>query len=167
MKIALVIGRFQIVGNQHVDLFKQIEDYENKFDKLSVVIATTGKKDSENPFEPEECLEMVKPIAENTVGKLIIPLQMKIILDINDPIRYNTYIADEMSFNLDEDEIIVFSENQWTISCFEKRKAYQVVVVKENLKIHSTMLRQLWEQGKNLSKFLPETTIEFFDKIKR
>ncbi len=189
MKIALIIGRFQLVGNHHVDMFKQIEKYHtskiesNRFKRICVGIATPDKKDSEtqssetagaselkvlsNPFEPKDCLNMIKPIAENTANKLKVELQLKIIPDINDIVRYNFYVAEMFGFNLDQDEIIVFSENPWTISCFERRKAYSVVVVEEKIKTHSTLLRKMWFEREDLSKYVPVSTLKYLNKIKK
>lgn len=159
---ALVIGRFQLVGNHHVDLFKQIiEFHKNKsLDKLNVAIGVANNMDKRNPFSAEECLKMIEPIAKETAEQLNIPLEFQLIPDIHNPPKYAAHVAKYFKFR-ENDEIILFSENEYTNQCYRGKDNCEVVVVKVRIDQRSEMLRESYAKNEDISEFVPKGILQF------
>lgn len=162
MRQGLVIGRFQLVGNHHVDLFQQIiEFHKNKpLDKLNVAVGVADNADKRNPFSAEECLEMIKPIAKETAEQLNITLEFQLIPDIHNPPKYAAHVAKYFKFR-ENDEIILFSENEYTNQCFRGKDNCEVVVVKVRIDQRSEYLRDSYAENKDIAKLVPKEILKF------
>lgn len=150
MKEALVIGRFQLVGNQHADLFKQVKEYgdEHGISRINVGIGVANTIDAKNPFSATECLEMVKPVVE----RIGIDSSYYLVPDINDSLNYAEHVKGIMGIDLEN--IVLFSSNQYTNSCF--RDKCEVIETPERITQHSTELRRLVANGNDISDLVPD-----------
>ena len=147
MTQGLVVGRFQIVGNQHVDMLEQIVDYHRCVQPLSLLnigIGIANQVDGRNPFSGTECLEMIRPVADEYAGIIGVPT------------RYRLAFADE--------PVVVFGENEYLLGCFRNKPQYSVVKVKERLGQHSTDLRKLYGAGADISGRIPESVQAFLER---
>lgn len=163
----LVIGRFQLAGNHHTDLFDQIEAYhreKNPLDILNVGIGIADVVDARNPFSGTECLEMIKPIAENTAKDIGVKVRYRLINDINDQANYAAHVSDIFGFKSENDDVKIFSSNTYTTDCFIGREGYDVVNIEERIKQHSTELRKLYLSGHDISDLVPAHIPNFLEK---
>jgi len=161
----LVVGRFQLVGNHHVDLFRQIKEFHEKnqnLEELDVAVAVPTEDGKNNPFSPEECWEMIGPVAESAAKEMGIPLKHMILPDINDADNYASYVSD--IFDFDGVEVVVFSSNQHTNSCFRDRTSFKVVEVEERLDQHSTELREKYLKDGDLHGLVPDHVLKFLEQ---
>jgi len=168
-KQGLVIGRFQLVGNQHADLFEQIIEFhfkEQKLDQLYVVIGEANQVDERNPFPPEHCWEMIKPVAEKAAERMGgIPLHHQIIRDIGAPRDYAEHVSGILGFNPGENDLIyLFSRTEYTTQCFEGRKGYKVIHIQERIAQHSTKLRELYREGKEIGGQVPDHVLPLLEQ---
>ena len=163
---ALVIGRFQLVGNQHEDLFEQIVDYHYKkqpLSQLNVGIGIADRVDANNPFSGTECLEMIKPIAEKAANQIGVKTRYRLVNDINDPPNYASHISEIFGFDKRLDEVKLFSSNNYTTDCFIGKKGYEIIAIDERINQHSTELRKLLIDGKDISALVPEYIPQFLE----
>jgi ADP-ribose pyrophosphatase YjhB (NUDIX family)/nicotinamide mononucleotide adenylyltransferase len=155
-KQGLVIGRFQLVGNNHKDLFDQIKSYHlniEKVDKLNVGIGVADSFNMKNPFSGAECWQMIKPIAERTAKEMGIPLDYRLVDDIHDPPNYAAHISRIFGFN-PQDDLVVFSSNDYTTQCFQSEN-HTIVEIEERIKQHSSSVRNLYGSGADISELVP------------
>lgn len=159
MKEALVIGRFQIVGNQHVDFLRQVKEHmeREQISRLNVGIGVSGKRDERNPFKPSECLEMLKPVVEE-IG---FQAEYHLIPDINDPPDYAEHVSQVIGKDLRD--IVLFSGNPYTNQCFRGR--CRVVETEERIRQHSTQLRRMAAHGKDISSLVPRNVVLYLQNL--
>jgi len=153
----LVIGRFQLVGDQHADLFEQIVErhyHEHKIEQLNVGIGVANMVDFRNPFSATEAWQMIQPVAEKAARKMRVPLEHRLVDDINDPPNYAAHVNNVFGFPT-EDRVAVFSSNGYTNQCFEEREGYIVVPTEERIHLHSSGLRDLLAEGVDISDLVP------------
>jgi 8-oxo-dGTP diphosphatase len=165
----LVIGRFQLVGNHHADLFEQIVEYHEsvkKLDGLTVGIGTAEKVDFRNPFTYTGCWQMLKPIAIAAARRMEVPLRHCVIEDINNPPNYAQHVEDIIGKSPDsENQIVLFSNNDFTTNCFEFRGGYVIPTIEERIDQHASQLRDMYVSGKDITDLVPEHVSEFLEKI--
>ena len=165
MTQGLVVGRFQIVGNQHVDMLEQIVDYHRCVQPLSLLnigIGIANRVDGRNPFSGTECLEMIRPVADEYAGIIGVPTRYRLIPDINDSHHYAAHVAEHFAFA--DEPVVVFGENEYLLGCFRNKPQYSVVKVKERLGQHSTDLRKLYGAGADISGRIPESVQAFLER---
>ena len=165
-KQGLVIGRFQLVGNHHADLFDQIVEYhskEQKLDQLNVGIGVADSFDMRNPFSGAECWQMLKPIAQKAADQMGIPLDYRLVDDIHDPPNYAAHVSRIFGFK-PEDNIVVFSGNEYTTECFDK-KNHNVVSIEERVGRHATELRNAYGAGADIAELVPEHIPGYLESI--
>ncbi len=155
----LVIGRFQIFGNQHVYLFEQILDFykDNPFNVLNIGIGVSDNFDFRNPFTPVEVLKMVKPVVDRMFKDKNVVVKYRLIDDISDDDYYYKHVSDIFNF---KNDVVLFSSNDDTIKCFLEKKNFSVVKAKEKF-LHSSVLREKILNDEDISLFVPETTLDF------
>jgi 8-oxo-dGTP diphosphatase len=156
-KHGLVIGRFQVVGDQHADLFEQIVEHhfrEQQLEQLNVGIGVANTIDFRNPFSATEAWQMIQPVAEKAARKMRIPLEHRLVDDINDPPNYAAHVNRTFGFS-HQDIVSFFSSNDYTNQCFEQRDGYLVVPVEERIHLHSSGLRDLLAEGIDISDLVP------------
>ncbi len=156
---ALVIGRFQLFGNQHVYLFKQILDFyeKNPFSVLNVGIGVSDNFDFKNPFTPVEVLKMVKPVVNSMFKDKNVVVKYRLIDDISDDDYYHKHVSDIFNF---KSNVVLFSSNDDTLKCFLNKKNFFVVKTKEKF-LHSSVLREKFFNGEDISPFVPKSTLDF------
>ena len=164
MKHGLVIGRFQLVGNHHADLFEQVVKFHSQhhyFEKLNVGIGVADRLDFRNPFTGTECWQMIKPIAESAAYRMNLPLDYRLIDDINDPPNYAGHVERIFSFSKN-DQLTLFS-SQYTADCFQNHRS---VLIEERIKQHATELRSLYVEGTDISDLVPSHIPTFLEDRK-
>lgn len=164
---ALVIGRFQIVGNHHADLLEQIVEYHYEKEKMNILnigVGVANNVDANNVFSATECLSMIKPLAEKAAKKMNIPTRYRLIDDINDPPNYEMHVREIFGFDLGKERVTLFSSNPYTNQCFENHPGYQVIMITERVKQHSTDLRRLVMNGESIERFAPENVTRFVEE---
>jgi len=165
-KQGLVIGRFQLVGNQHLDLFNQIKEYHfdnERLDKLNIGIGVADSFDFRNPFSGAECWQMIKPIAEIAAKEMGVPLDYRLIDDIHDPPNYAAHVSRIFGFS-ERDSLVIFSSNDYTTQCFNG-KNHTLVSMEERIKQHSTELRNAYGSGADISDLVPEHIPKYLENI--
>jgi len=165
-KQGLIVGRFQLVGNNHVDLFEQIKEYhfnQERITKLNIGIGVSDSFDIRNPFSGAECWQMIKPIAEKAALEMEVPLDYRLVDDIHDPPNYAAHISRIFGFNREED-IVVFSSNNYTNQCFNG-KNHTVVDIEERIKQHSSPVRKAYGSGADISELVPDHIPKYLEKI--
>lgn len=164
--IGLIIGRFQLVGNHHTDLFEQIVDYHfnnQKLDELDVGIRIADIVDHKNPFSGTERLQMIEPIVEKAVAEMGINVKYRLIPDTHNPPKYDAHVSEHFGFG-ENDNITVFSSNDYTNQCFIGRPNRKVVEIEERVKQHSSQIRELYIAGVNISSLVPNYIPGFLEK---
>lgn len=162
----LVIGRFQLVGNHHTDLFEQIVEchyHEQKLDSLNVGIGVSDTIDFRNPFSGTECWQMVKPVAQRAADWMGVPLYHRLVDDINDPVNYAKHVSDIFGFNSDG-IIALFTNNKSTIDCFIGDSRYATYPIKGRIMQHATDLRNMFTKGIDISDLVPEHIPPFLEE---
>lgn len=163
----LVIGRFQLVGNQHVDLFDQIIEYHNEKEKLTTLNVGIGIADivnANNPFSATECLNMIKPVAEKAASEMGIKTRYRLVNDINDPPNYANHVNEIFGFDKRQDLVKLFSSNNYTTKCFTSEKNYQIIPIEERINQHSTEIRNLYIGGTDISSLVPNHIPKFLEE---
>ncbi len=164
---ALVIGRFQLVGNHHADLLEQIVEYHHEKEKMNVLnigVGVANTIDMNNVFSATECLGMIKPLAEKAAKKMNIPTRYRLIDDINDPPNYERHVREIFGFDLRKERVTLFSSNQYTTQCFENYPGYTVVIADERIGQHSTDLRKLVLNGQSIDQYIPDQVSRFLEE---
>jgi ADP-ribose pyrophosphatase YjhB (NUDIX family) len=163
----LVIGRFQLVGNHHKDLFDQVVEYhfnEQKLDRLNIAVGVADDVTARDPFSGAECWKMIKPIAEEAANKMKIPLDYRLVDDIHDPPNYAKHIERIFGFRPNiEDQITLFSLTPYTRGSYEDREGYLIHQTEERVEQHSTELRKLCAAGVSLEGLVPDHIPKFLE----
>ena len=166
-KQGLVIGRFQLVGNHHADLFEQVVEHhyqKQRLEQLNVGIGIANSVDYRNPFSGTECWKMIQPVAEKAASKMGIPLQHRLVDDINDPPNYAAHVTNIFGLNQRENLVTVFSSNGYTNQCFNDPERYRVIPIEERITQHSTQLRELYTNGFDISDLVPGHVPKFLEE---
>ena len=152
----LLIGRFQPFHLGHLDaVLFGLSRTENLF----IGIGSSNKSnESRNPFSAKERREMIISSIEPSMAERIK------IFDIPD-------VGDHEKWALEIDKIVpkhdvVFTNDEFTKTLFEKRKINVVsVVLKDREKFSGTNVRQLITDDKNWQDLVPRGTRKVLDKI--
>jgi nicotinamide-nucleotide adenylyltransferase len=148
--IALFVGRFQPFHLGHLRVIKEILE-ENS--SIIIVIGSSQANGTEkNPFSFEERKEMVNN-ALRSEG--ISNFEIHPVRDFNDDKLWTDSIKKIAKFDA------VYSQNDWTISCFEKNGAK---VKKHSLYDHNiysgSNIRKRIREGKGWEHLVPETVAD-------
>jgi len=152
----LLIGRFQPFHLGHLDaVLFGLARVENLF----ICIGSSNKSNErKNPFSAEERREMITLSIEPSITDRIK------IFDIPD-------VGDHEKWTFEIDKIVpkydvVFSNDEFTKTLFEKRKIDVIpVVLKDREKFSGTNIRGLIADNKNWQDLVPRGTRNVLDKI--
>jgi len=152
----LLIGRFQPFHLGHLDaVLFGLSRTENLF----VGIGSSNKSNERrNPFSAEERTEMIISSIESS---MIDRLKIFDIPDVDNHEKW-TFEIDQIVPKYD----VVFTNDEFTKTLFEKRKINVVsVVLKDREKFSGTNVRQLITDDKNWQDLVPHGTRKVLDKI--
>ena len=152
----LLIGRFQPFHLGHLDaVLFGLSRTENLF----IGIGSSNKSNERrNPFSAEERTEMIISSIESS---MIDRLKIFNIPDVDNHEKW-TFEIDQIVPKYD----VVFTNDEFTKTLFEKRKINVVsVVLKDREKFSGTNVRQLITDDKNWQDFVPRGTRKVLDKI--
>jgi len=152
----LLIGRFQPFHLGHLDaVLFGLSRTENLF----VGIGSSNKSNErKNPFSAEERTEMIISSIESSI------IDRLKIFDIPDVDNHEKW-----TFEIDQivpKYAVVFSNDEYTKTLFEKRKIDVIpVVMKDREKFSGTNVRQLITDDKNWQDLVPRGARKVLDKI--
>jgi len=152
----LLIGRFQPFHLGHLDaVLFGLSRTENLF----VGIGSSNKSnEKKNPFSAEERTEMIISSIESS---MIDRLKIFDIPDVDNHEKW-TFEIDQIVPKYD----VVFSNDEFTKTLFEKRKIDVIpVVLKDREKFSGTNIRDLITDDKNWQDLVPHGTRKVLDKI--
>jgi len=152
----LLIGRFQPFHLGHLDaVLFGLSRTENLF----VGIGSSNKSNErKNPFSAEERTEMIISSIESS---MIDRLKIFDIPDVDNHEKW-TFEIDQIVPKYD----VVFSNDEFTKTLFEKRKIDVIpVVLKDREKFSGTNVRQLITDDKNWQDLVPRGARKVLDKI--
>ena len=152
----LLIGRFQPFHLGHLDaVLFGLSRTENLF----VGIGSSNKSNErKNPFSAEERTEMIISSIESS---MIDRLKIFDIPDVDNHEKW-TFEIDQIVPKYD----VVFTNDEFTKTLFEKRKINVVsVVLKDREKFSGTNVRQLITDDKNWQDLVPRGARKVLDKI--
>ena len=152
----LLIGRFQPFHLGHLDavLFAL-----SRVENLWIGIGSSNKhNEKKNPFTADERREMIVSSIESSI---IDRTSIFNIPDVDDHEKW-TFEIDQIVPKYD----IVFSNDEFTKTLFEKRKIDVIpVVLKDREKFSGTNIRDLITDDKNWQDLVPRGTRKVLDKI--
>ena len=152
----LLIGRFQPFHLGHLDavLFGL-----SRTENLVIGIGSSNKSNERrNPFSAEERTEMIISSIESS---MIDRLKIFDIPDVDNHEKW-TFEIDQIVPKYD----VVFSNDEFTKTLFEKRKIDVIpVVLKDREKFSGTNIRELITDKKNWQDLVPRGTRKVLDKI--
>ena len=152
----LLIGRFQPFHLGHLDavLFGLA-----RVDNLFLGIGSSNKSnEKKNPFSAGERREMILSSIEPSIANRI---KIFDIPDVNDHEKWTLEI-DQTVPKYD----VVFSNDEFTKTLFEKRQISVIqVILKDRKKFSGTNVRQLITDDKNWQDLVPRGTRKVLDKI--
>lgn len=156
MSNALFVGRFQPF---HLGHLRAIEEILSKHDHVVIIVGSARQHDTpDNPFSIVERIEMIKRSMEAGGIK---DFEIDSLEDFNDAALWTTAIMDAYKFDA------VYSQNPWTIECFEKKG---VKVRKHRFyskrKYSGRMIRKMIAQGKDWKGLVPPEVHDFIMGIK-
>jgi len=152
----LLIGRFQPFHLGHLDaILFGLSRTENLF----IGIGSSNKSNErKNPFSAEERTEMIISSIESS---MIDRLKIFDIPDVDNHEKW-TFEIDQIVPKYD----VVFSNDEFTKTLFEKRKIDVIpVVLKDREKFSGTNIRDLITDDKNWQDLVPHGTRKVLDKI--
>ncbi len=152
----LLIGRFQPFHLGHLDaVLFGLSRTENLF----IGIGSSNKSNErKNPFSAEERTEMIISSIESS---MIDRLKIFDIPDVDNHEKW-TFEIDQLVPKYD----VVFSNDEFTKTLFEKRKSDVIsVVLKDREKFSGTNIRQLIVDDKNWRDLVPQGTRKVLDKL--
>ena len=152
----LLIGRFQPFHLGHLDaILFGLSRAENLF----IGIGSSNKSnEKKNPFSSEERREMIVSSIEPS---MIDRIKIFDIPDVDDHEKW-TFEIDQIVPTYD----VVFTNDEFTKTLFEKRQINVVPVVrKDREKFSGTNVRQLITDDKNWQDLVPRGTRKVLDKI--
>jgi len=152
----LLIGRFQPFHLGHLDaVLFGLSRAENLF----VGIGSSNKSNERrNPFSVEERTEMIISSIESS---MIERIKIFDIPDVDNHEKW-TFEIDQIVPKYD----VVFSNDEFTKTLFEKRKIDVIpVVLKDREKFSGTNVRELITDDKNWQDLVPDGTRKVLDKI--
>ena len=152
----LLIGRFQPFHLGHLDaVLFGLSRAENLF----IGIGSSNKSNErKNPFSAEERTEMIISSIESS---MIDRLKIFDIPDVDNHEKW-TFEIDQIVPKYD----VVFSNDEFTKTLFEKRKIDVIpVVLKDREKFSGTNIRDLITDDKNWQDLVPHGTRKVLDKI--
>ena len=152
----LLIGRFQPFHLGHLDavLFAL-----SRVENLWIGIGSSNKhNEKKNPFTADERREMIVSSIESSI---IDRTSIFNIPDVDDHEKW-TFEIDQIVPKYD----IVFSNDEFTKTLFEKRKIDVIpVILKDREKFSGTNVRELITDDKNWQDLVPRGTRKVLDKI--
>ncbi|MBI2129710.1 adenylyltransferase/cytidyltransferase family protein [Candidatus Woesearchaeota archaeon] len=160
---ALVIGRFQPVHKGHIALIEDVDAL--KLEKIILGIGEEGKnRTPKNPFYFDEIRAMWLPNLE----KLITPVEMYKIPDINNNEDYANYV--EKITGCNEEDTIIVSGNAHTLGCFTNYgKNYRAYMPQRSDngdgRLCGTKIRERVKAGGPWQTYVPESTMAVIEKI--
>ena len=152
----LLIGRFQPFHLGHLDaVLFGLSRAENLF----ICIGSSNKSNErKNPFSAEERREMIVTSIEPSIADRI---KIFDVPDVGDHEKW-TFEIDKTVPKYD----IVFTNDEFTRTLFEKRKIRVVsVVLKDREKFSGTNIRNLITEGKDWRDLVPQGTRNVLDNI--
>ena len=152
----LLIGRFQPFHLGHLDaVLFGLSRAENLF----IGIGSSNKSNErENPFSAKERTDMIISSIESSI---IDRIKIFDIPDVDNHEKW-TFEIDQIVPKYD----IVFTNDEFTKTLFEKRKISVVsVVLKDREKFSGTNVRQLITDDKNWQDLVPHGTRKVLDRI--
>ena len=152
----LLIGRFQPFHLGHLDaVLFGLSRTENLFVGIG---SSNRSNERKNPFSAEERTEMIISSIESS---MIDRIKIFDIPDVDNHEKW-TFEIDQIVPKYD----VVFSNDEFTISLFEKRKIDVIpVVLKDREKFSGTNVRQLITDDKNWQDLVPRGARKVLDKI--
>jgi nicotinamide-nucleotide adenylyltransferase len=152
----LLIGRFQPFHLGHLDavLFGLA-----RIDNLLICIGSSNKyNEKKNPFSATERREMILSSIEPSI---ISRIKIFNVPDIGNHEQW-TFEIDQIVPKYD----VVFSNDEFTKTLFEKRQISVIqVILKDRKKFSGTNVRQLIVNDKNWQDLVPQGTRKVLDKI--
>jgi nicotinamide-nucleotide adenylyltransferase len=155
----LIIGRFQVLHNGHVDMFKKAQALGNK---LIIGIGSSDKsRTTKNPFTAEERTMMVSA-ALDMLG--IVEYVIYYIPDINDTERYVSHVESIIP-EISAFGTTIVSGNPYTFKCFED-KGYKINQITDfEIFCASDLREMIAEDNPYWMRCVPGTTIDTLDKM--
>lgn len=159
VKIGLLIGRFQPFHLGHLSAVKQALE---KVDFLHIGIGSSQiSRTAENPFTAKERAEMIK----DSLLEAGVPhdrFDITPIPDINDnpawPAHVRKLIPDGFTV------VFVGEPNALVRKLFEKYDNAKIVIVKKEINISATEVRERIKKGSDWQKNLPKATVEIISR---
>lgn len=152
----LVIGRFQVLHNGHMELFRRAMELGDLL--LLGIGSSQESRTDRNPFNVEERRSMLESALESLGAKY----RIYDIPDINNPPRYPSHVQGIIK-GMDSNNTIIFSGNPYTYGCFEAL-GYQVKKCDPG-DICASDIRRLILEGKEWSHYVPQTTADAISRF--
>ncbi|MBU1976256.1 MAG: hypothetical protein KKG59_07680 [Nanoarchaeota archaeon] len=166
-KQVLVIGRFQPVCGNHVDMVEQAREYGEdlivgigrpNYARAREVLDAKGflEYQVKNLFSYERTKELVEHAFAGEKGIAVVP-----IYDIFDPDNYASHVKNEAAkAGVHLDDCVLAGENFDTWKCFEG-SGIEVRLVQDRTKYHATQIREeIYRTGKSEQLAAPLTPKE-------
>ena len=154
---ALILGRFQPFHLGHLELIRAVK---NRYDKIIIAVGSAQEKGtSENPFDKDERMDMIK-LGLESAG--IFEYDMVCIDDINNDEKYVTHVESIVpEFN------VIYSGNDLVLKLFKQAgyltKRFDYVNREE---WNGTSIRKMMLEGGEWKSMLQPEVSTFIDKIK-
>jgi len=155
---AIIIGRFQPFHLGHADLLEKIILDMGRDTQIIIGVGVSGKGRTKlNPFTFAEVSAMIRNfLQEKGYNVSIFP-----IADINNPECYAQHVINTMSLDLNNENYILYSNNEYTRSCFEPWIATTCATTKFP-NICATKVRNLLAQNDDSwIKLVPKETANY------
>ena len=154
---ALILGRFQPFHLGHLELIRAVK---NRYDKIIIAVGSAQEKGtSENPFDKDERMDMIK-LGLESAG--IFEYDMVCIDDIDNDEKYVTHVESIVpEFN------VIYSGNDLVLKLFKQAgyltKRFDYVNREE---WNGTSIRKMMLEGGEWKSMLQPEVSTFIDKIK-
>ncbi|MBN2459101.1 NUDIX domain-containing protein [Candidatus Woesearchaeota archaeon] len=149
-KKGLIIGKFEVVHQGHVDLFTQVS---GRKDISQIIAAITSNK--KNIFSWEERKSMI----EQAANRMKKPFVFYNVPDINNPPMYAEHVRRIIGLP-SLDEVVLFTGNPYTSNCFNGKCGIETIMIKTPYS-SSRLLEMIGSDDNGWEKLVPKSTKRF------
>lgn len=155
----LIVGRFQPFHNGHIKL---IEYALSKVDKLHIVIGSPNRNDEKNPYSAQLREAMIeKSLTKEQLSRI----KISYVEDMNNDAIWLENLANRFA-----DCDLIFSSDEKMSQLYKtnpKLNSKAITIPQDQREdLSGTNIRGLLRDGKDVSNFLPNGTLEVINQVK-
>ena len=155
IKKAIVSGSFDPFTNGHLEIVKQASEI---FDKVYVVIFTNSKKTRK--FNEQKMVDAIKEtLKDNDINNCIVDISHNLLAEycIENDITYTVRgLRNNMDYN--------YEENISEVNKLLNPGLKSIYLKSENKALSSSMIRELLQYNKDVSKYVPDKILEIIKR---